>query len=587
MLAFRPGDPIDRRVRAVLLDTASGAARVVIVSLSRRQVDEHTVLDPEVDGQPPLMTEELIGVDDIVAADPAWRDALARRGITDLSKVRAVPLSAGAFDLPGEDRRRLVRVLPFLANRPDDPCWAHPIDGIAAYVDLIEHRVVTLVDAAVRPVPREEANVDDPSYTGPVRTSLKPITIAQPEGVSFSVDGDVVSWENWTFRVGFNPREGLVLHHISVRDGIRDRSLIYRASVAEMVVPYADPGPVRFWQNYFDVGEFLLGQQVNSLRLGCECLGEIRYLDVVLADSDGYPRTVSNAICLHEEDHGVMWKHTDTFTGSGTSRRQRRLVISFWATIGNYDYGFFWYLYLDGTIEFEAKATGVLFTSSFDDGRYAAEVAPGLGAPFHQHLYSVRLDMNLDGPCNAVDEVDAQRLPVGPDNAYGNAFTRVSTRLARESDAVRTSDFAVGRVWRISNPRSRNRLGQPVGYTLVPRANPMLLADPSSSIARRAAFATRQLWVTRYDAAERYPAGEWVNQHRGAGLPEYVANDRSIDGTDIVVWHTLGSTHFPRTEDWPVMPVQSTGFVLMPSNFFDRNPALDVPPTPGGPSCHS
>ena len=99
-----------------------------------------------------------------------------------------------------------------------------------------------------------------------------------------------------------------------------------------------------------------------------------------------------------------------------------------------------------------------------------------------------------------------------------------------------------------------------------------------SSIARRAAFATKHLWVTRYDPAERYPAGDQVNQHPGGGgLPAFVAKDRPIDGEDIVLWHTFGTTHFPRPEDWPVMPVDRCGFSLRPSGFFDRNPTLDVP----------
>jgi primary-amine oxidase len=130
----------------------------------------------------------------------------------------------------------------------------------------------------------------------------------------------------------------------------------------------------------------------------------------------------------------------------------------------------------------------------------------------------------------------------------------------------------------VSNPDSRNRLGQPVAYVLRPDGQQTLHADAGSSIARRATFATKNLWVTRYDPAERYPAGDQVNQHPGGGgLPAFVAQDRPIDGQDIVLWHTFGTTHFPRPEDWPVMPVDRCGFSLRPAGFFDRNPTLDVP----------
>jgi primary-amine oxidase len=568
------GGPVDRRVRAVLLDVASGAARIVTASITRGEVDEVVELDPERDGQPPILLEEFIAVDEIVKADPGWCAAMAKRGIDDLSLVRPCPLSAGSFGIDGEPGRRMLRVLSFLQHRPSDHPWAHPIDGVVAYVDLITREVVDLIDEQQLPIPREEGNFDDPAFTGPPRTSLKPLHITQPDGPSFTVENDVVTWEGWTFRIGFDAREGLVLHQIAMRG----RPVIYRASVAEMVVPYADPSAVRFWQNYFDAGEYLLGQQANSLVLGCDCAGEITYLDAVLADGEGHPRTIENAICMHEEDFGVLWKHSDLFTASAETRRQRRLVISSFVTVGNYDYGFYWYLYLDGAIELEVKSTGVVFTSAFTDPRWAREVAPGLGAPLHQHLFSARLDMTVDGTANAVDEVDVRAVPAGAGNPYGNAFETSATRLARESEAARDAAPGAGRVWQIVNTERTNRFGQPTAYALHPQGQPPLIAGPESSIGRRATFASRHLWVTRYDPAERYPAGELVNQHPGGGgLPAWVAADRTIDGEDIVVWHTFGMTHVPRPEDWPVMPVESCGFRLRPVGFFDRNPTLDVP----------
>ena len=504
------------------------------------------------------------------------RGNMARRGITDMDLVCPCPLSAGSFDLPGEDGRRMLRVLSFLQHRREDHPWAHPIDGVVAYVDLTAREVVELIDHETSPIPDEEGNFDDADYVGPPRTSLKPIEISQPDGPSFTVTHDVIRWSNWSLRVGFDPREGLVLHQVGYRDGERDRPIIYRASIAEMVVPYADPGRVRFWQNYFDVGEYLLGAQVNSLTLGCDCVGEIHYLDVVMADTEGSPRTVENAICIHEEDVGVLWKHTDLFTESAETRRNRRLVISFFVTVGNYDYGFYWYLYLDGRIELEVKSTGVLFTSSYvKDSPWASEVAPGLGGPYHQHMFCARIDMMIDGVNNAVDELEVTRVPIGNGNAYGNAFTRRVTRLTDESEGHTAES---GRTWRIVNPSRTNRLGQLVAYELRPQNQPTLLADDGSAIVRRAAFATRHLWVTRYEPEQRYPAGEFVNQHYGgAGIPEWTRERRPIDGADVVIWHTFGVVHFPRPEDWPVMPVDTCGFTLRPVGFFDRNPTLDVP----------
>ena len=589
VLAWEPAHLTDRRVRSVLLDRATGQVTEVVTSLTTATVLSSRIVDVRSEGQPPIMAEEFDLVEKVLWSDANWREAMAKRGLTDPARIRVSALSAGVFGLPGEEGRRLVRCLSFLQLNDDDNVWAHPIDGIVAYVDLISCEVTELIDDGVFDIPLTPADyhLDDPA--SPARTSQRPIEIIQPDGPSFTVDGNQVNWEKWQFRIGFDQIEGLTLHQIGFEDGGRLRPIIYRASVAEMVVPYGDPSPVRFWQNYFDAGEYSLGKEANALTLGCDCLGEIHYFDATIADDDGRPRTITNAICMHEEDHGLLWKHTDMYNGSSSTRRQRRLVISFFITVGNYDYGFYWYLYLDGTIELECKATGVVFASAYPTPGnpsypWASEIAPGVGAPFHQHLFSARLDMMVDGTTNAVDEVDAVRVPISESNPYGNAFTRRATRLHTERDGARLADGSAGRTWHICNPSVRNAMGQPVAYALHAEGGPVLLADPDSSIARRAAFTTRHLWVTAQTEDQRYPSGAFVNQNPGGltGIDTWIQADRNIDGTDIVLWHTFGLTHFPRPEDWPIMPVDYTGFVLKPAGFFDRNPALDVPRQPAG-----
>ncbi|MGP4097852.1 primary-amine oxidase [Nonomuraea sp. KM90] len=581
--AHTPGDPVDRRARVLLLDVGGAAPRDVIVSITREAVDSDRALDPATDGQPPVLDAEFAVVEEILSTDERWIAALKSRGL-DVSRVRVCPLSAGVYadEYPGEAGRRILRGLAFVQEHEKDHVWAHPVDGLLAYVDVLNRSVDQVIDHGPVPVPAVSGNFDDPAVTGPPRTTQRPIEITQPEGPSFTLEGNLLRWENWSLRIGFDAREGLILHQIAFddRDTGRRRPIVDRASIAEMVVPYADPSPVRSWQNYFDTGEYLIGQYANSLERGCDCVGEITYLDAVVADAHGAPRTLPNAICLHEEDHGILWKHTDLWAHSSEVRRQRRMVLSFFTTVGNYDYGFYWYLYLDGVIEFEVKATGVLFTAAYPDGgsAYAAQVAPGLAAPYHQHLFCARLDMAVDGPANRVEEVDVARVPMGDGNPRGNAFTYRRTPLTRESQAQRVADGSVNRAWHITNPGSRNALGDPVAYALHPEGKPLLLADPGSSIAARAAFATRHLWVTAYDPAERYPAGDFVNQHPGgAGLPAFAAADRDLDGRPLVVWHVFGFTHAPRPEEWPIMPVDHAGFRLKPVGFFDRNPTLDVP----------
>ena len=580
LLHHRPGDPVPRRVGVILLDRENGGGTVATVDVTAGAVVETRTLDALAEGQAPILDEEFEDIEQILLESAEWLAALEKRGI-DPHRVRAVPLSAGNFGHADEAGRRVCRVLAFVQYDEQDLPWAHPIDGVCAYVDLTARTVFTVDDNQMMPLPEERGQWNAAPHGVPTRTDLKPIEIIQPEGPSFTLEDNLITWANWQFRFTFDVREGLVLHQLGWKDGDELRPVIHRASIPEMVVPYGDPAPSRYWINYFDQGEYMFGRYTNSLELGCDCLGEITYIDAVISDESGHPRTIRNAICLHEEDYGVLWKHTDMFNGMAETRRQRRLVISFFLTIGNYDYGFYWYLYLDGTIELEAKATGIVFTSAYTGPEgFATEMAPGLGAPFHQHLFCARLDMAVDGHRNTVDEVDAVRVPVSDANPYGNAFRQRHTRLRSEQQAQRAADNLASRTWLVTNPEKRNRLGQPVGYALHPEGQPTLLADPTSAIARRGAFATKHLWVTQYDANQRWPAGEIVNQSVGVdGLPAFAAGDRPVDGEDIVLWHTFGLTHFPRPEDWPVMPVDYTGFKLKPVGFFDRNPALDLPPS--------
>ncbi len=578
---------VDRRVRLVLLEGPEANVTEVIVSVTRDAVDSWREV---CDVRPPLQMEEAIHVLNALHDNAEWNAALDRRGVTDRSLVQIDPWPAGTFGLDHEKNRRITRCLAYLRDSADDNGYARPLEGLMAFVDMGRGEVLEVVDLGVVPLPPQLGSYY-PEDNGPLRTDLRPLTITQPEGPSCNLEGNRLSWQKWSLRVGMDPLEGLVLHTIGYEDGGRVRPLVFRASVSEMVVPYGDPGPMHSWKNAFDAGEWGLGRMADSLTLGCDCLGEIVYLDDVYSDERGKPRTRPNAVCMHEEDYGILWKHVDLPSGRTEVRRSRRLVVSSIATVGNYEYGFYWYFYLDGTMQLEIKLTGIMSTMAVGPdgpGPHASLIAPGLAAPFHQHLFNVRLDAEVDGPVNSVYEVDTVPSPPGEANPWGNAFAPELTLLESEMGAQRDVDPSRSRCWKITNRTRANALGQPTAYKLVPVSTPTLLADPASSVGRRAAFAAHNLWVTPFAEDERRAAGDYPNQHAGgAGLPTWTAQDRPVVDTDIVLWHSFGVTHIPRPEDWPVMPVEYTGFSLIPVGFFDRNPALDVPPSQAGEGhCH-
>jgi len=578
---FRAGQAFERQAWIVVQDLSAHRLYDGVVSLDRRQMLQWNER-PGMQG--PLLLEEYDAAAELIKTDPRWQAAIGRRGIEDLDTIRVDAWMIGNFGIPAQEGRRLCASLSYLREKIPDLPYARPIEGVVAYVDLDARQVIEVLDPDPVPVPRQPGRYD-PDAVGSLRDDLRPIEITQPEGSSFEVRGNEISWQRWRFRWSFNAREGLVLHTIGFEDDGELRPIAYRISVSEMVVPYGDPSPAHYWQGAFDVGDFGIGRGVNSLELACDCLGLIQYFDVTLHDDRGEPVVIPRAICLHEEDYSILWKHWDFIDGHTHVRRQRRLVLSYIGTNLNYEYGYYWYFYLDGTLEFEVKLTGVMQTKGLPPGvedPYSVAVAPGVGAMHHQHLFNVRLDMEVDGPANTVHEVDLVAAPEGPGNPWGNAMLVRSTPLLSEKAAKRSIGVSAGRSWAVTSANRRNALGKPTGYRLVPQNSPMLLAPPETPLGKRATFAQHHLWVTRYHPDERHAAGEYPNQHRGGlGLPAWTAADRSLEAEDLVLWHTFGISHIARPEDWPVMPVEHCGFGLRPWGFFDRNPTLDVPPGRG------
>ena len=588
VLGFKRGDAISREAFIVLFDNDTGATHEAIVTLNEGNVESWQHI-PDV--QPRITLDEFYECEIAVKESPEFRAALKRRGITDVDLVMVDPWSAGNFGVEDEKGVRLSYARCWVRSSPTDNGYARPVEGVIPVVDLNNMKVLRVEDHGVVPLPPNPGNYT-PEFVKEFRNDLKPLDIVQPEGPSFQVEGNEVSWQKWSFRVGFNGREGLVLHTIGYEEQGRKRPIIYRASLGDMVVPYGDPSPHNFRKNAFDVGEYGIGNLTNSLTLGCDCLGEIHYFDAVLNDSHGEVMNIPNAVCLHEEDFGILWKHVDWRTGQTEVRRSRRLVVSFVATVGNYEYGFFWYFYQDGSIEYQVKLTGIINNAAVvpgEDSKYAKLVAPQVAAHIHQHIFCVRLDMSVDGMKNSVYEVNTKAEPQGPENPQWNAFFTESTLLATESEAQRIVDPLAGRYWLITNPSMHNQLGQPVAYKVAPGENILPFAHPEASVSKRAGFMRKHLWVTPYSPEEMGAAGPYPNQHPGgAGLPEWTKANRKVENTDIVVWYTFGTNHVPRPEDWPVMPVAYTGFSLKPVGFFDQNPALDVPPSvQGNGHCHS
>lgn len=416
---------------------------------------------------------------------------------------------------------------------------------------------------------------------GGMRTDLKPLNVVQPEGPSFTVSNEsLVEWQKWRFRVGFNPREGATIHNVCY-DG---RSVLHRLSFSEMTVPYGDPRPPFHRKQAFDFGDGGAGRAANNLELGCDCLGVIKYLDAVMVTPSGEATVSKNVVCIHEQDNGILFKHTNfrSLTNRAVVVRSRELVVQFIITLANYEYVFAYKFDQAGGITIETRATGIVSVVNIDPGKtspWGNVVAPGVLAQNHQHLFCIRIDPAIDGTRNTVLQEETLPLPCSQQtNPWGNGYQIVSTPITTSQwlDASPSTNRVINMV----NQRHLNPIsGRPVGYKFTPSPSQLLLAQPDSIVAKRAQFAQHHVWVTKHRDGEFWAGGEFTNQSQSEvdGVADAAARHEKVEDEDVVIWTVFGLTHNPRVEDWPVMPMEKHEVHLRPADFFTRNPALDVP----------
>ena len=558
------GRKVPRRVFAEVYDRTTRQTFEAVVDLSTRQV----VSWNQVKGvQPPIMPEDFAICQRVVRADAGWREALRKRGISDIARVQIDVWGNGYHGEAADGPHRIVRTVSYYKG-PERSAYFHPIDGLVAQVDLTAGKVIHLTDTGTAPLSHA------PVLAGTDSGAVRPLEAVQSKGVSFVRKGNEIEWGNWRFRFALHPREGLVLYTVGYLDHGVVRPILYKASLSDMVVPYGDPGPAWYFRNSFDFSEYsFVARSVAPLVAGRDVPNNAAFSDAAFATEAGAAYDSPHAVAIYERDGGILWRYSDLTAGTIVSRRARELVLATVISAPPYEYGFNWVFHQDGRIGMEMLLTGIMATEQVspaaDHAQLHAEmVAPDLAAVFHQHFFCFRLDMDVDGTRNSVVEMNTQ-------GGGGKAIETVESTLSKEQQARRPVSSATNRMWKVINPGAKNALGEPVGYLLMPGENTPSYATPDSWIRKRATFLNAQFWATPYEAAEEHAAGDYVNQSQGGqGLGEWTQADRSLENQDVVLWYTLGITHIPRPEEWPVMPAHHASFELVPSGFFRSNPAL-------------
>jgi primary-amine oxidase len=589
VLAWKPGQEFRREALAILVQAGKTYEAVVDVRGGK------LLSWAEVPGaQAALVESEERASEELMKANPEVIAALKRRGITDLTVVECWGVSPGYFGRPEERERRLIQ--GFCSDRHGAyNTNGRPIEGLYALIDVTEKKVLRVVDTGTVPVPADPADFH-PEALGRTRETPGPISVTRPQGPGFSLEGQVVRWQKWRFHFRMDPRRGAVVSDVRYADGERERSILYQGSLSELFVPYMDPAETWYNQTYMDVGEDSARGLPRSLERDVECPDHAAYFDAVFATDRGVPSLRPRVACLFERSSGdAAWTHLDREQGGVQARPRRDLVLRWTATVGNYDYVFDWTFLQNGSIQVGVGATGVVAikaalsrTAAAQDGSreprddaYGRFVAPNTVAVNHDHFFSYRLDLDVDGPVNSfeIDRLKPRRLPEA--GARKSLWVVEPQTAASESQARLDPHADAEAFWRVVNPAARGPMGYPTSYEIRPAHGVSSLLAPDDPPQARAGFSRHALWVTPYRPGELYAAGDYPTQSRGGdGLPAWTAADRPIQGTDIVAWYTIGMHHVVRAEDWPVMPVVWHTFEIRPFDFFADNPALDLPVKP-------
>jgi len=585
---------IERKSIAVLYGIDTNETHEVIIDLNSKKI----VSAIQRKNVQPMQLEEdtPLGID-ILKSSPAWMKGLERRGIKDMDNVHMEMFVVGnPVNINNPQGDRLLRAYPYYRVIGDNS-FGEPIEGLSALVNLTKKNCQVSDSRDIIPLAGIASNYFNQKNIGKLRTPCTPLLVSQPNGPSFSLEGHEVKWQKWRFRYELDSREGLVLHCVGYEDDGKVRPILHRISISEVSVPYGAPGKDWVWRSPIDEGEYGLGRLTTTLRPGQEVPTYAKTLDEPYANSVGTIKIKTGALAMWEQDGGILWEHHDDDADRTLTRRGRQLVIAHMFTLGNYDYFTQYIFNQDGSLDVKVTLNGDVLAQGVtekqcqvcaqqpdEEGkitprgaeRYGTLMAPNIVGINHQHFFCFRMDFDVDGTKNSLYELNVRPLAESRGHLEENTFTLERSLLRKEEEAARDLSEVQNRSWKVVNQNAPRYLGHPPGYLIAPGTNAYPYSHPNSYNRKRAGFLQHHFWATKYKADEIYAAGDYpASSVGGEGLPAWVSSE-SIDNEDLVCWYSVGITHTPRVEDWPVMPSATMGFKILPESFFKRNPALDI-----------
>jgi primary-amine oxidase len=582
---WKPGNAFTRS--AFVITRISGETFEATIDITNKKILSYA---PKPGAQPMIMDQEWAFARDKFMADPRFKAAMAKRGITKLDNIYCTPNSAGTFPGDGYEKRRILKVPCFSGANKPAPNLARPIEGLMGVVDSESGEVLDVIDReAVELPPMPKGYGDD--LPKPDAES-KPIAMVAPGGPNIELDGNLeIKWNRWSMHARADKRAGVILSLVRFNDGKKLRDVAYQMNISEMFVPYMSPDPTWSYRTFMDAGEFGLGYLISSLKPGVDCPPNAIFTDLTFPNDIGGTYTRTQALCIFERSNGdPAWRHYASGRKSVVGVSQTELVVRHVPTLGNYDYVVDYVFSPQGNITLRVGATGFdaiqsVKSQNMESPNAKAETAYGtLIAPYtvainHDHYFSFRLDLDIDGTQNALLRDAFVPSATEGSNNRKSLWTLQTGRYTKEGPIVPDHMTKGGETWRIANQNEKTNLKFNPSYWIDSHHQATSILDAADPPQQRAGFSAQTLWVSKYRPDQKWAAGLYPNlSTTDEGLPAYVSKAEPITNDDLVLWYTMGFRHAPRPEDFPILPTFWHEVTLRPAFFFDMDPSMTFNP---------
>ncbi|PIA50058.1 hypothetical protein AQUCO_01300648v1 [Aquilegia coerulea] len=530
VLNWKKGDPLLPRQASVIV-LLKGKSHVLIIDLDSGQVINHVTSSSN--GYPVMTIEDMSSSTWAPLSDATFNRTIVDRGI-NLADLACLPISTGWFGKK-EENRRLIKVQCYSLQGTAN-FYMRPIEGLTVLLDMDTKKVVGISDMG-RDIPIPKAENTDYRYSKVNKYSkvrlMKPISIEQPKGPSFEIeDGHLVKWVNWEFHLKPDPRAGVIISRAMVRDPDTGelRNVMYKGMTSELFVPYMDPTDAWYFKTYMDAGEYGFGLQAMPLDPLNDCPRNAYYMDGVFPTADGIPYVRSNMICVFERYAGdIGWRHAESpITGMEIRevRPKVTLVVRMAASVANYDYIVDWEFQTDGLIRIKVGLSGILMVKGTpyvnmnqvpeEEKLYGTLLSENVIGVIHDHYVTFYLDMDVDGSNNSFVKVNLVREETSPGESPRRSYLKANRHVAKtEKDAQIKFKLYDPSELHVINPSKLTRIGNPVGYKVVPAGTAASILDPKDPPQMRGAFTNNQVWVTPYNRNEQWAGGLFVYQSHG------------------------------------------------------------------------